>query len=299
MNKGIDTAVIVLNWQGWQHTLRCVESLNELLSQSSMRLLVCDNGSQDESWEKLDNELVKQGFSYNNSENTPAQIQLLQTGANLGFAGGMNYAIRHALKDPKIDYVWLLNNDTWLDEDALSPLKQAAQDRPDVGLWGSAMYDAQGQLQSLSGYHYNPWLTRIKALKTPAQPSYVDGAALFIPRVALDKIGLLTEAYFLFYEELDYSERLKQVGLKVATCPKSRVYHQGSASLGGESLKKRTQRQYYENHSTLLFSAKFYPWRLWFILPWRLSVKLLLLALRREWDLYPALWQAYKDFFTK
>jgi len=289
MSKSPDTAIIILNWNGWQHTLQCIESLEFLLKQGLASVWICDNGSDDDSWLQL-----QQAFGKKN------QIHLLQTGKNLGFAAGMNHGIRAALLDPTIVYVWLLNNDTWLETDALSPLKACAKAQPQIGLWGSQMYNAKGELQSASGYRYNPWLTTIKALKKPTQrPSYIDGAALFIPRHSLETIGLLTEDYFLFYEELDYSQRLHQMGYQLACCSDSHVFHQGSASLGGDAIAKRLQRQYYENRNTLLFSVRFYPYRLWFILPWRLLVKLLLLGWRGEWDLYPALLRAYKDFFWR
>src|SRR5664279_2479168 len=98
------TYIILLNWNGWQDTIACVESCRKL-SYPNFRILIVDNGSTDNSEAIL-------------RERLP-DIELLQTGANLGFAGGNNVGIRHALAQGA-DYVWLLNNDTVVDAEALS-----------------------------------------------------------------------------------------------------------------------------------------------------------------------------------
>src|SRR6266568_5938037 len=113
--------IIILNWHGWQCTIECVESCKKL-SYLNFRILVVDNGSTDGS-----EAILRERFP---------DVELLQTGANLGFAGGNNVGIRYALEQGA-EYVWLLNNDTTVDADALSALVRMAEGDTKIGMAGS------------------------------------------------------------------------------------------------------------------------------------------------------------------
>ena len=109
----------------------------------------------------------------------------------------------------------------------------------------------------------------------------------------------LNEDYFLFYEELDYTQRLKRHGYTIGWCKHSIVYHKGSASVGTTSQGDRTKlsrANYYENLSTFKYTARFYPgWLPWVMLV-RLIGKSLILLRRRNFYLFLSLFQAYRDF---
>ncbi len=322
MNIGL----IVLNWNGWQHSVRCLDSLRPVLDERQTRLIICDNGSTDDSWQHLCDWLYRQ-FSaedlhidapIDNAQekklpnSTQARAVLLQTGENRGFAGGMNVGLRYALHFFECDYVWLLNNDVEIAADALQALRNCSQAQPDWGMIGSTILDAQDRhiVQCAGGCRYYPLLTLLRnigqglsveqARKLPAtRLDYAQGAALYLKVAAVQEIGLLNEEYFLFYEELDYAQRLRQAGYPIGWCRQAYVYHQGSASVGAYSQDKiKLQRaNYYENLSTLKYSRNFHAAWLWLILPLRFILKSLALLLRRQFFLFPPLLKAYRDFF--
>ncbi len=321
----MNVCIILLNWNGWQHSLHCLDSLRPLLHDTHIRLILCDNGSNDDSWRHLRN-WMQQAFAPDELaiwEKAAAQTDkppvnsaqargtLLQTGGNLGFAGGMNAGLRHLLRYFACDYVWLLNNDLDIAADALQALLACSQAQPHWGMIGSTLLDAHDRrtVQCAGGCHYYPLLTLFRnlgqgltfeqALELPDQRlDYAQGAALWLKTEALHKIGLLNEEYFLFYEELDYAQRLRRAGYAIGWCRHSRVYHLGSASIGARSQDKAKLRRatYYENLSTLKYSRNFHPRWLWLIMPLRFVLKSLALLLRRQFFLFPALLQAYLDF---
>ena len=96
------------------------------------------------------------------TENHSARLVLIQTGANLGFAGGNNAGLRYALRQGDFGFAWLLNNDTVVRPDALSDLVRRMQERPDAGICGLTLlyYDDPAKVQACGGSIYNKWFAR-------------------------------------------------------------------------------------------------------------------------------------------
>ena len=117
---------IILNWNGCDDTIACVRSARALRDVET-RILVVDNGSTDNSLPRLRAEFP--------------DLWLLETGANLGYAGGNNAGIEAAIGSGA-EFVWLLNNDTTVDSGALAALVAALKQRPDAGIAGSKIYFA-------------------------------------------------------------------------------------------------------------------------------------------------------------
>jgi hypothetical protein len=180
-----------------------------------------------------------------------AQLTLIQTGSNLGFAGGNNVGIRYAL-DQGADYVWLLNNDTVVDSDALAKLVERASVDNNVGIVGSTLrfYGDPERLQALGGATFIPWRCRARPIGigalyreiSPAQQheieqqtAYVIGASMLVSRSFLETVGLICEDYFLYYEELDWACRASGK-FKLAYAPGSYVFHKVGAAAGNGSL---------------------------------------------------------------
>jgi len=293
-------AIVVLNWNGWKETQLCIESLLPILNEN-VHLIVCDNLSNDDSWERL------QTFvNY-------VSITLLQTGANKGFAGGMNIGICYALENVNPDFIWLLNNDVQIYPDALEKLLISANHKKKIGMWGSTLLENDGKTQCVGGCQYYPYLTIFKPIlagKTleeiqhinPEQIilDYIAGAALFIRTEAIKQIGLLNEEYFLFYEELDYTQRLKKAGFEIAWCKESVVIHKGSSSVGNvrdKDKEKIKNANYYENLSTLKYSRNFYLKTFWIIFINRFILKSFALIITGRFYLFAPLLKAYRDYF--
>jgi len=116
--------IIVLNWNGKDDTLECLGSLQQL-DYPNFETVVVDNGSTDGS-----EDVIRSAFP---------SVNFIQTGRNLGYAGGNNVGIKHALSHGA-DYVWLLNNDTTVDPNALTALVETAQADPKIAVVGSKIF---------------------------------------------------------------------------------------------------------------------------------------------------------------
>lgn len=258
--------VVVLNWNGASDTIACLNSL-ALLNGPLPKVLVCDNASTDNSWAML------QAYA---EHQQVLDIQLIQTGANLGFAGGNNVGLRVALSDPAMRYVWLLNNDTEVAPDALGALTTYMRLHPNIAMSGSTllyMHDRE-RIQAVGG-QYNFWLGTSRhvlghevysdALCRSVDPTtldYVVGASMFIRRSALETVGLLSEDYFLYWEEIDWASRLRRdmPTLGLGYVPDSLVYHKEGASTGANNRHDKTHgnfADYFFITSRLKFTRKY------------------------------------------
>lgn len=257
--------IIVLNWKGAKDTIACLSSLSNL-RKVEYRIVVCDNASPDNSYQEILDEVKHmpqyrnysivelsrdEAETYNISTDVSIENKLyfIQTGQNLGYAGGNNVGIRFAMNQADMRYVWLLNNDTEVDPDALYYLVDRCEYNKQIGICGSRLvyyYDRE-HLQGLGGV-YNKWwgTTHHYAAYQPSDSifdddtvsneiDYVIGASMLLTRDLLDGVGLLCEDYFLYFEELDLSLRAKNV-FKQSIATKSIVYHkEGGTTNDGNS----------------------------------------------------------------
>jgi GT2 family glycosyltransferase len=292
--------VVLLNWNGWQDTIECLESVFRL-DYPQFSVIVCDNASSDDSLGKIQdwangrlaascnsNDLVRLVFPLlpkpisfvsliNNeiSEVTARRdvpLVLIQTGANLGFAGGNNVGIRYSLAGGYCDYVWLLNNDTVVEPDSLSALIRMAEADPKLGICGSQLrsYDCPDEIQTMGGRRYIRWSGRTRPLReltTPqvstvaGAPDYIEGASMLIKRECLEAVGLLEDSYFLYYEELDLVERARpffHFGYSV----ESLVYHKEGATIGSASIRsnRSVRSDFYQARNRIVFTRRYHPW---------------------------------------
>lgn len=265
--------VIVLNWNAWADTAACLRSIACLHYENS-KCVVVDNGSTDGS-----NSRIRDEF---------AQVEIIESGQNLGFAAGCNLGIRHALACGA-DYVWLLNNDTTVDARALCALVEKAETDPRVGAVGSEIFfmDAPGRVQAWGGGYVNFWLGRSRHFlkSVPDQKiQFLTGASLLTSRRALESVGMLDEGFFMYWEDADYCFRLRRAGWRLAVAGESRVWHKVSASVGGGSVRMDT----YFNASAFRFFQKHAtaPSRLWI----GCSLRLLKRIIARDWERTRAVW---------
>src|SRR5699024_601070 len=278
--------IVIVNWNGWEDTIECLESLKQL-DYPHYSVIVIDNGSSGQSVEEIGKRFP--------------EVLLNQNESNLGFAGGNNVGIRYAL-ERGADYVWLLNNDTVVDREALSTLVEYMNGRPNIGICGSKLiyYHKQDTLQALGGGYFNKWLGTVTTLgnrqpidrnfdKEEVEDSldYIIGASMMVSKNFLEVVGLLNEDYFLYFEELDWAMRAKQK-FSLGFCPQSIVYHKEGASTGADLQKRSRSKQsdYYQLKNRLKFTCNFFP----FFLPCTyLSVVYALFnrIKRGQWDRIP------------
>lgn len=321
--------VLILNWNGWRDTVECIESVLRS-SYSSYRVIVCDNGSEDGSLERIKawaegqaDQSVPEHDSlralsfppvpkpvrcvcYDRSEaesggkaDETARIILINTGGNLGFAGGNNVGLRYALARDDFDYIWLLNNDTVVTPDALQRMLDRIREKPSAGMCGSKLlfYHNPKRVQTLGGASYNKWTGMVRHIgvfqpadrdgdfrRIERKMAYVTGASMLVTKPFLRDIGLMSEDYFLYYEELDWATRAGG-RYSLAYAPKSVVYHKEGNSIGSSSKpeEKSLTADYYGLRNRLTITKKFFP----LALP---TVYLSLLGAifnrcrRRQWD---------------
>jgi len=202
------------------------------------------------------------------------RLILIQNQSNLGFAGGNNVGLRYALARGDLRYVWLLNNDTVIKPDTLFLMVRRIQKKPNAGICGSTLlyYHKPDRVQMLGGGKYNRWLgfpspieanqfdkKNIDVQQIETLMDYVSGASMLVSRSFLQTIGLMSEDYFLYFEELDWATRARGL-YTLAYEPKSIVYHKEGASIG--SSRKRKEKSltanYYSLKNRRVFTRKFY-----------------------------------------
>ena len=216
---------VIVNWNGWQETIACLDALRNC-SYPSLGVIVVDNGSSDDSVAKI--------------RSAYADILLLKNERNLGFAGGNNIGIRHALSHGA-EYVWLLNNDTKPEPDALSALVAKALTDQRIAAVGSVCYYASDPacVEAWGGAQVNLWIGYGKNSTTPQIDDWfhsLNGTSMLIARQALDDSGLLDEGFFLYWEDTEFCLRLRNNGWRIAVAPNSRVLHKVHASTQGNKI---------------------------------------------------------------
>ncbi|MCK5610591.1 glycosyltransferase family 2 protein [Candidatus Pacearchaeota archaeon] len=316
--------VIVVNWNNWRHTLECLDSLMEAIPCPDS-IIVCDNGSTDDSVEKILQWAISKGEKpfqiagdksiFFRSTDNLASLVLITNSSNLGYSGGNNCGIRYVLTQHQFDFIWILNNDTLVAEDCLEKLLSCAQ-KSEAGIIGSTIVYSSNpeKIQCAGGCRYSP-ITSIfhpvmggkplaRALEIQNQPEidYIYGASLFIRTEVFEKCGLLNEEFFLFYEEMDFCRRARAAGYGLFWCQESIVQHKVSQSVGSpecDDKEKKIKANYHENLSTLLYTKLHHKNILFFVMVFRFFGKLAKIAVRREWYLAKPLISAYQDFMDK
>lgn len=243
--------VILVNWNGWRDTVKCLESCASL-TYPHFELIVVDNGSSDDSVNRL-------------RERFP-ELRIIETGANLGFAGGNNAGM-HAALGMGASFIWLLNNDTVVEPAALSALVNVLRDDPSVGFAASKIYyeDQPGTMWYAGGYLSPIWgWSRHRGVDEPDDGQYdelgsVDfatGCSLLARARAVTSIGPMDERYFLYWEDIDWSARARTAGWRIIYVPGSRIWHK----LGGSTASGRRHIQWrYEGRNRLLFYRRHRP----------------------------------------
>ena len=239
-------AVIVLNYNSAEHTLRCTESLwAHTADSATMRVIIVDNNSTPADRQKLDS--------------IPAnRATLMQSERNLGFAGGMMLGAQAV----EADYYFFLNNDCELLNDVLSILARFMDTHEDAALCSASMFDASDRPRSSFGYFPSLWLAlfgsgllhlfrprsypgRHRLYRTPLEVEVVTGAAMFIRATALRQLHGLDTGYFLYCEEEDFAWRAHEAGWKAYHVPEAKIRHIGGGSSTEVRLRTALQQEYY------------------------------------------------------
>ena len=226
-------SIITVDYKQPQHTIQLLKSIQQHVGIAEVEVILVDNGAI------RDNaELFKPHFP---------ELVYLRSEKNLGFAGGNNLGIRHA----KGDYLLFLNNDTEITKDFVDVMRRELDKHPEIGMLSPLIlyYDDKHKIQYAGFTPMNYFTGRNKGIGSmendigqfdaiTTETGYCHGAAMMCRRADLDRVGLMAEHFFLYYEELDWCEKFRRAGLKIGFTGKAKIYHKESMSVGRDSPLK-------------------------------------------------------------
>jgi hypothetical protein len=226
-------AIVIVNWNSYDLTNDTLLSLQKSSNQN-FDCIVVDNGSIDDSAN-----LLEANFS---------NIILIRAGENKGFTGGNNLGIQYAL-EKDYEYIMMLNNDVELDANFLTPLVQQLNTHPQMGAVQPLIYfqhdknliwNAGSTFNPLLGIcatpNYNQRDDAHAQANVQKKIDWITGCAFMIRASVLKQIGLLKQGFFIYYEDVDLSFRIKQTGFTLGYEPSSVVYH-----IAGMSYKAKVK----------------------------------------------------------
>ncbi|WP_420321456.1 glycosyltransferase family 2 protein [Flagellimonas sp.] len=250
-------SIITINYNESKVTLEMLQSLKGL-TYPNVEVIVVDNASPNDN-----PDVIKEQFP---------EICLIKSKDNLGFAGGNNLGV----KQSKGEYLLFINNDTIVPEGFIEPLVQTLQKDKTIGMVSPKIkFHWNPELIQYAGYTpMNHWTIRNNSIgyhqkddgsfDTAGETESIHGAAMMVPRSVVDDVGMMTEIYFLYYEEHDWAEMIKRAGYKIYYQPKSYILHKESISTGKFSPLKT----YYISRNRILFARRNFK-------PLQLSISLL------------------------
>tara|TARA_R110001599_G_scaffold128548_1_gene302291 strand:+ start:464 stop:1474 length:1011 start_codon:yes stop_codon:yes gene_type:complete len=283
--------VSVVNYRSAELVCRMLPDLIQQIDKSRDRIVIVDNLSPDDSFKVLKDFVV--------SSELTEYVEVVLADKNGGFSYGNNLAIKTAMEKYQStpSFVWLLNPDTQVLDEALSHLVSFFDSYPKAGILGSRLESENGTPQE-SAFNFCSltsemlastsigYLNRIfsKSLvslnyipDSPTKCDWVAGASMFIRYSVIEKIGLMDETYFLYFEETDFCLQSIRSGWECWYVPSSRVIHfvgQSTGIVSGDSLRRRRpkywfqSRQYYflKNHGLIYTIAADLIWGVGFSL---------------------------------
>jgi GT2 family glycosyltransferase len=242
--------IVLLNYNGSEDTLACVASL-ENINYDNYEIIVVDNASTDGSFEKLKKELGN-------------KHTLLDSKRNGGFAYGNNIGIKHGLNNGAA-YILLLNNDTVVEPDFLLKLIETAENNETAGIiTGKILYESQrdkiwyggGEInwKRFHGVHYtNNSKDNFSNQDSATAITFASGCLMLIKREVFEKLGLLPEEYFMYYEDVDFCAKVCDRGYSVMYNPQCVIYHKINSAMGEEASAFKVE---WDTRSRLIFMRK-------------------------------------------
>ena len=254
MSAAIRFGFVILNYRNYADTIECVRSL-ERTDASDATIYIIDNDSQNGSEEAL-----RDAFG--------DRHRVMQSGSNLGYAGGNNVGLRAALDDG-CDWIVILNNDTLVAQDFVATLLDFVQQDETVGVVGAQIEDENGQPDRMAARRIPPlmeifWnrgigkiLGRSRALErqayydaphrwtVPTEVDIVSGSCMALRAEMLQEIGLLDDATILFWEEFILASKVAASRFRSVVVPSLRVVHKGGQSV--KTVGERASRAYMQS----------------------------------------------------
>lgn len=237
-------SIVTVNYNHSYLTEALLASIVQKNTYSQLEIIVVDNGSKENpvpAW------IVKY-----------PDVKFIRSEVNLGFAGGNNLGLKIATGD----YLFLINNDTEITEGLIETLVNTMEAHPEIGMISPKIryFDQPSMLQYVGFTPMNYYTCRNNCIgqyetdngqydNLTGPTGYIHGAAMMVRRSAMEKAGLMPDIYFLYYEEMDWTEKFKRAGYSIWVNMQALIYHKESVSVGGKSALK----EYFMNRNRILF----------------------------------------------
>jgi len=264
--------VVITAYRAKDLTLDCLQSLvGEVQDNPGMKVGICDNGNEDDTADFLNQAIIDNGWQ------DWAYVKTVMP--NRGFSGGNNVILNDALNaDADYDYYLLLNADTIVRPGAIGELADGIQDDESIGIACPRLEWPDGEPQ-ISCFRYispisqllyaartgpitklfSKWNVPIPVSETPVEMEWGSFACALIRKEVLEKIGVLDEGYFLYFDDADYCRSARNAGWKVKYFPDSKVVHlRGKTNPVKELTARRLRRPFYWYVSRSWYLNKFY-----------------------------------------
>lgn len=292
ISKTPHVSIVILHWRGIDDTLACLDSL-ESLTYPQWNLVLVLNGASETDTQVLDRRM-------------PESARMIRLPENIGFAAGCNAGIDEAVSRCGAEFVVLLNNDTYVDPGLVTALVERALSSSRAAVVGAKTYDfgskvlqfALGRVDLWRGrtYHVGWGQEDIGQFTVACETDFVQGSCLLVRSCALDRIGLLDETFFAYWEETDLCLRAREAGFTVLYEPEAHVWHHASRSSASY------QKLYYLLRNNIYFMRKHARWYQWLtFLPYFVlhttPVQTLCPFLEHPRETLKAVLSAYKDGF--
>jgi GT2 family glycosyltransferase len=248
-------SIVILNWNGLEDTIECLESLQKI-TYPNYDVIAVDNGS-----EGNDAEILREKFG--------KYIRLIRNDKNYGFAEGNNIGVRYALENVSPDYILLLNNDTVVKPGFLTELVKVARSDPKIGIVGGKIYlYGTNMLDSAGSLFNNVAICTSRGNLEEDRGQYdaqeevpmITACCCLIRKAVLEQTYLFDPDFFLYYEEFDLNIRVRELGYNVVYVPDSMIYHKYSQSVKSETARQTLLvKQFYGNINRARILIKYYP----------------------------------------
>lgn len=237
-------SVITINYNGWRDTCEMIASFRKHET-CPYEMIVVDNASSGDDADRI--------------AGLYPEVRLVRSKRNLGFAGGNNLGLREATGE----YIFFLNNDTLVK----APILRQMADRLQSGEWGAVspriescyhpgelQYYGYRDLTAISLRHQTPPfdITCLDKFLHPKETEVLHGCAMMVRRDVIERVGPMFEGYFLFYEEFDWSLRMRQAGYKLFYEPRAVVYHKEGATI----VLQSPLREYYLRRARVMYARR-------------------------------------------
>jgi GT2 family glycosyltransferase len=243
-------SIITVNFNHSHVTDELLDSIRNKNEYTNIEIIVVDNGSKE-------NPVPHWQTKY-------PEARFIRSETNLGFAGGNNLGLSFATGD----FLFFVNNDTEFTEGLIGTLVNTLIEHPAIGAISPKLlyYDEPTMLQYAGYTPMNYFTARNSCIgqfetdngqynQLVGPTGFAHGAAMMVTKAAIEKAGLMAENFFLYYEELDWADRIKQNGFEVWVNMKATIYHKESVSVG----KKSALKEYYMNRNRILFIRRNAP----------------------------------------